>query len=87
MGLYQDLQAYSSSWSRAGLSSSNLHRRYPADGRVEEDGPGTGFDPDIPATVSGIRDKHRQDGDRTSPSTGIPKLQGRLFTDGYEPPK
>lgn len=47
MGLYQDPKADSSSRTGAGLPSSNIHRRYTADGRVEGEGRRTGLGPGI----------------------------------------
>ena len=82
LGLYQDPQAHSSSRTRVGVSSSNLHRRHTADGRVRRDGTGTRHSPHIPTPVPGFHNKPTKNGDNTNPINRIPGFQCKHSVDG-----
>ena len=69
LGLYLDPQTDSSSQTRVGVSSCNLHRRYPADGGVEGDGTRTGLSPSISSPVPGVHHKLREDRIATNSNT------------------
>ena len=86
LGLYQDPQTDSSSRTRVGISSCNLHRRYPADGGVEGDGTRTGLSPSFSSPVPGVHHKLREDHIATNSNTRVPGFRREHFVDGVKPP-
>ena len=87
LGLYQDPQTDSSSRTRVGISSCNLHRRYPADGGVEGDDTRTGLSPSISSPVPGVHHKLREDHIATNSNTRVPGFRREHIVDGVKPPK
>ena len=85
MGLYQDPETGNSSRTGAGHSSSHLHRRHSADGRVEGTGAETGGSPGIPPRVPGLYDKQGEDGVSTVSNGRVPGFQYKHANNGNEP--
>ena len=86
MGLYQDPQTYSSSRSRDGVPSSDLHRQYTADGRVEGDGTRTRLSPNILTPVPRVHHKQGEDSDATNPNNRVSGFHRKHSIDGAESP-
>ena len=82
MGLYQDLSARSSSWTRVRDAVDNVHRRLPPDGRVQGESTGPGIRYHISSAVSGFHDKHREDNHGIVTVTGVPGFYDKLTYQG-----
>ena len=84
LGLYQDPQTHSSSWTRVGVSPSNLYRRHVADGGVKAVGTGTRYSVYTPPTVPGFHRKCREDGDNPNPNDKVLGFQHKHNVDGAQ---
>ena len=86
MGLYQDPEADSSSWMRAGDTVGGIHRRHSPNGRDQGEGQGPCIWSDISFSMPRIHNKLGEDNPRTIPTPKIFGLYSGHYQYGAEPP-
>ena len=86
VGLYQDPETSNGSRTRAGDETGGVYRRYPVNGGDQGQSPRASRRSDFSASVPGVHNKHRKDGERTVTNYTISRFHTRHEINGAESP-